>query len=78
MKALADHGPGLETLETKGARPITRALLIRDWRKTLDAFGEALDYEEHSFSPSELKQLEQRLAADRRWLQHFAAIRNFP
>jgi hypothetical protein len=56
----------------------THAQLVRDWRCTLDAFGDALGAERRYFSPSELKRLELHLAADRRWLQHFAAIRNFP
>jgi hypothetical protein len=58
--------------------PITHAQLIRDWRTTLDAFGEALGSERRYFRPVELRDLAQHLAADRRWLQHFAAIRNFP
>jgi hypothetical protein len=41
-------------------------------------FDEALECEHRYFSPFELKQLEQHLAADRRWLHDFAAIRNFP
>lgn len=59
---------------------ITHAQLIRDWRKTLDAFADALEDEEEKrdFSPSELKQLGRHLDADRRWLRHFAALRSFP
>ena len=59
-------------------RAITHAQLVHDWRCTLDAFDDALGAERRYFSPSELKQLELHLAADRRWLQQFAAIRNFP
>jgi hypothetical protein len=59
-------------------RAITRAQLIRDWGETLDAFGEALDHEDRYYSPAELRELERHLAADRRWLKHFAAIRSFP
>jgi len=59
-------------------RAITHAQLVHDWGCTLDAFDDALGAERRYFSPSELKQLELHLAADRRWLQQFAAIRNFP
>ena len=57
---------------------ITHAELVRDWRAALDAFGVALDHERRYYSQSELKQLEQHLADDRRWLARFAAIRSFP
>jgi hypothetical protein len=59
-------------------RAITHRQLVRDWRTTLDAFGVALDHEGRYYTPSELKQLERHLADDRRWLAHFAAIRDFP
>jgi hypothetical protein len=59
-------------------RPITHARLVADWRKALDAFDEALECEDRYFSPAELKRLELHLASDRRWLEHFAAIRSFP
>jgi transposase-like protein len=60
--------------------PVTQAELVRDWRRALDAFGAALadEGEERYFSPAELRELERHLAAERRWLAHFAAIRNFP
>jgi hypothetical protein len=60
--------------------PITHAQLIRDWRRTLDAFADALDDEEEKrhFSPFELKQLGRHLAEDRRWLRRFAALHSFP
>jgi len=61
-------------------RPLTHAQLVRDWRRTLDAFGDALEDEDEKryFSAAELKELELHLSADRRWLRHFAAIRSFP
>jgi hypothetical protein len=59
-------------------RAITHAQLVHDWRKTLDAFGEALQHEHRYYSSSELKDIEQHLSADRRWLEHFASIRSFP
>jgi hypothetical protein len=58
--------------------PVTHARLIADWRRTLDAFGEALASDRSYLSTYELKELEQHLAADRRWLRDFAAIRSFP
>jgi hypothetical protein len=63
-----------------GFRPITHARLVDDWRTTLDVFGAALgdEDEDRYFTPAELGQLERKLAADRRWLEHFAAIRSFP
>jgi hypothetical protein len=59
---------------------VTYAQLVRDWRSALDAFGAALadEGEQRYFSPSELRELERHLAAERRWLTRFAAIRNFP
>jgi hypothetical protein len=65
-------------VSSRTSRAITHARLVADWRKTLDAFDDALECEHRYFSPAELRQLTQHLAADRRWLQHFAAIRNFP
>jgi len=61
-------------------RSITHARLVEDWRRTLDVFGAALEDEDEDryFTPAELGQLERKLAADRRWLEHFAAIRSFP
>ncbi len=59
-------------------RPITHARLIRDWQRTLDAFGAALESERRYFSRLELKELERHLAADRRWLERFATIHSFP
>lgn len=60
--------------------PITHVQLIRDWRRTLDAFGDALadEEEQRDFTPSELKELARHLDADRRWLRCFAALRSFP
>jgi len=69
--------PRAAKLDGRGRR-ITHAQLIRDWGRTLDAFGEALEDEERYFSASELNQLERHLASDRRWLGQFAAIRSFP
>jgi hypothetical protein len=60
------------------APPIGPEQLIRDWRRALDAFGVALAEEKRHFAPAELKQLERHLADERRWLEHFASIRNFP
>lgn len=57
--------------------PITHARLIRDWRRTLDSFGAALECERPYLSRSELKELERHLAADRRWLKRFATLRSF-
>ena len=57
---------------------VTHAQLVRDWRATLDAFGEALEFERRYLTPFELKQFERHLAADRRWLRRFAAVRTFP
>jgi transposase-like protein len=54
-------------------RAITQAQLIRDWRETLDAFGEALEHEDRYYTRPELKELERRLAADRRWLEGMTA-----
>jgi hypothetical protein len=54
------------------------ARLIESWHRALDAFGDALadDGEERYFSRAELRELERRLAEERRWLR--ASIRNFP
>jgi hypothetical protein len=54
--------------------------VIESWRRALDAFGDALadEGEERYFSAAELKQLEQRLAVDRRWLRRFALICGLP
>jgi hypothetical protein len=57
---------------------VTQAELVASWRRTLDAFGCALACEKRYFSPGELKELERHLAADRRWLERFSAIRSFP
>lgn len=58
--------------------PVTHARLIADWRRTLDAFSEALASDRPYLPSYRLKQLEYRLAADRSWLRDFAAIRSFP
>jgi hypothetical protein len=60
------------------APTITQVELVASWRRTLDAFGRALEGEKRYLSPAELKELERHLAADRRWLERFAAIRSFP
>lgn len=57
---------------------VTQAQLVESWRRTLDAFDCALECEQRYFSPDELKALERHLAADRRWLERFGAIRSFP
>jgi hypothetical protein len=61
-----------------GSRTITHAQLVASWRRALDAFGEALESDDRYLTPTELKQLERELSADRRWLERFAAIRSFP
>jgi hypothetical protein len=58
--------------------PVTHARLVADWRKTLDAFGDALECDDRYLAPLELQRLGRHLAADRRWLERFAAIRSFP
>jgi hypothetical protein len=52
--------------------------LIASWRRALDAFGDALSSDRRYYSTLELNELERDLAADRRWLEHFAGIRIFP
>lgn len=71
-------GGATAVLPRAGRGPVTHARLIADWRKTLDAFGEALASDRSYLSSYRLKELEQHLAADRRWLRDFAAIRSFP
>jgi hypothetical protein len=58
--------------------PITHARLVADWRRALDAVSEALEAEGRYYSPAELSDLERHVAAERRWLEHFSTIRNFP
>lgn len=60
------------------SRSKTQAKLITSWRRALNAYGVALEEEQRYFSQSELMELQQHLAADRRWLERLAAIRNFP
>jgi hypothetical protein len=70
---------GVAAVLPRAARgPVTHARLVTDWVRTLDAFGEALASDRSYLSSYQLKQLEQHLAADRRWLRDFAAIRSFP
>jgi hypothetical protein len=79
MKTHEGRSGGVAALLPCAARrPVTHARLIADWRRALDAFGEALASDRPYLSSSEAHQLEQRLAADRRWLRDFAAIRSFP
>ena len=78
MRAFADETRTARRGVTGRTPAITHSQLVWDWRSTLDAFGDALGAEKRYFSPLELKRLELHLAADRRWLQHFAAIRDFP
>ena len=65
-------------LAMPASRGPRQARLIASWRKTLDAFGEALSSDKRYYSAFELNVLERELAADRRWLEHFSAIRSFP
>jgi precorrin-6B methylase 1 len=70
--------PRRRLLCNAGPRTITHAQLVASWRRALDAFGEALESDDRYLTPTELKQLERELSADRRWLERFAAIRSFP
>ncbi len=68
--------PDVTSARTSSRGPLD-ARLIASWRRALDAFGDALSADKRYYSTVELKELERELAADRRWLEHFSAIRSF-